>query len=181
MNKSCIIFCVFLILISSICFSFANSDAGYKSSGYKSVDYLRIHIRANSNSENDQAVKYMIKDAVVDFLTPKLAFVEDKGSALKTVQDNLKGISYVCERELFKNGFYYGATATLKKEKFPTRSYGELTLPSGEYDALIVSLGDGAGDNWWCVVYPPLCFTNSENVVYKSKILELIERFKIKE
>lgn len=173
MNKLCIIFCAFLILISSICFSFANSD-----DGYDGVQYLRIHIRANSNSENDQTVKYMVKDAIVDFLTPKLAYITDKDSAIETVQNNLKVISYVCDKKLQENGFNYGANAILQKEKFPTRNYGELTLPAGEYDALIVNLGDAKGDNWWCVVYPPLCFTNSENVVYKSKILELIERFK---
>ena len=176
MNKLCIIFFAFLILISSICFSFADSG-----NGYDAVEYLRIHIRANSNMENDQAVKYQIKNAIVEFLAPKLAYATDKESALLTVRNNLKGIAFTCERELLSQGFNYGASASLTKEKFPTRNYEGVTLPEGEYDALIINLGDGAGDNWWCVVYPPLCFTECENVVYKSKILELIRRFKIKE
>ena len=176
MNKSCIIFFAFIILISSICFSFADNDKGYDA-----VEYLRIHIRANSNTESDQAVKYKIKNAVVEYLTPKLAGITDKQSAMETIKSNLKGISFICEKELKLSGFNYGASVSLEKERFPTRSYDDLTLPSGEYDALIINLGEGVGDNWWCVVYPPLCFTESEDVVYKSKILELIRRFKIKE
>ena len=84
------------------------------------------------------------------------------------------------EQILSKNGFSYGATAKLTAERFPTRVYGEYTLPAGEYTALILELGKGQGDNWWCVVYPPLCFAKPTggNVVYKSKILEIIENWK---
>ena len=67
-----------------------------------------------------------------------------------------------------------------ENEKFPTRVYGEFTLESGYYDAVIVELGEAKGDNWWCVVYPTLCFTGGENVKYSSLILKVIEEFKQK-
>ena len=79
-------------------------------------------------------------------------------------------------------GFDYFADATILKEYFPTRTYDDVTLYDGEYDALIINLGSAKGDNWWCLVYPPLCFvaeydlTNS-NIVYRSKLLEIIQSF----
>ena len=79
---------------------------------------------------------------------------------------------------LAEAGFSYRATVSLTKEKFPTRVYDGYTLPAGEYRALIVYLGEGVGDNWWCVVYPPLCFSSlSTGVVYKSKIAEIIQKW----
>ena len=92
----------------------------------------------------------------------------------------LMDIEKEAERVLQANGFSYGARVDLKKEKFPTRVYGEYTLPAGEYAALIVRLGRGNGDNWWCVVYPPLCFAGEagQNIIYKSKIQEIIQNWK---
>ena len=141
-------------------------------------DYLRIHVRANSNSETDQAVKYRVRDAVVEFLTPTVAECETKAEAMAAVKRQLPAISAVADEVLRENGFSYGARASLRQEEFPTRVYENATLDAGMYDALIVELGTGTGDNWWCVVYPPLCFTaGNGNIVYKSKILEIIHRF----
>ncbi len=140
-------------------------------------EYLRIHIRANSNSAIDQEVKYKVKDEVVDSLIPLLADVRSKEDAFEILQQNLLFIENVANRVLEENGFLYTSTALLCEEEFPTRKYDNLVLESGYYDALILNLGMGEGDNWWCVVYPPLCFTSSENstnFVYISKILEII-------
>lgn len=144
--------------------------------------FLRIHIRANSNLEADQNVKYLVKDAVVNFLTPKLAFATTKERAMEIVEQNKAGITAVASKVLEENGFPYGASTTVHKEEFPTRAYDDVVLPSGEYDSVIVSLGSGTGNNWWCVVYPPLCFVNAEqtdneSVVYKSKLIEVINSF----
>ena len=80
---------------------------------------------------------------------------------------------------MLKNaGFNYHSKVAVRNELFPTRVYGDFTLEEGFYDALIVELGEAKGDNWWCVVYPPLCFTGTENIKYKSKILEIINSFK---
>ena len=89
------------------------------------------------------------------------------------------GISALATDFLKQNGFDYSAKAKVNNEYFPTRSYETLTLEDGFYDALIVELGSGTGDNWWCVIYPPLCFsenTNSSDVKYSSIIAELIKR-----
>lgn len=142
-------------------------------------EYLRIHIRANSNSQIDQDIKYEIKDYVIDYLTPLIAVCSKKEEIENTVSQNLLNINAICDEILAEKGFEYVTNAKVCKEYFPTRTYGDLTLEQGYYDALIVELGEAEGNNWWCVVYPPLCFVNAKeidgkNFKYKSKIMELI-------
>ena len=170
-----IIFIVGLIILAAV----ANDNGGSASAD---CDFIRIHIRANSNSRNDQTVKYAVKEDVVAYLTPLVAACGSRADVMKAINGNLTGISQTAAKRLKKEGFSYGARAEFKEEYFPARDYDGLTLESGIYDALILYLGEGAGDNWWCVVYPPLCFVNTEytdgeGVKYKSKIAELIKKY----
>ena len=143
------------------------------------TDYLRIHVRANSNSEIDQSIKYTVKDEVVKFITPYAAQCVDKDKAIEIISGILPQIEEVCDRVLAEHGFSYKSKASVRAEEFPTRVYGDLTLESGLYDALIIELGSGTGDNWWCVIYPPLCFTSgTADVKYRSAIWDIINKFK---
>ena len=170
MKKCCISFLIILILVLSAIG--LTTDKGYH------TEYLRIHVRANSNIDSDQNVKHEVKDAVVELLTPYLATCDTKQKAENTILGLKQEIEKVAKRVLDKNGFTYGASAEVKTEKFPTRVYNQLTLEEGYYDALILNLGEAKGDNWWCVVYPPLCFTGgNNNFVYRSKIMEVITDF----
>lgn len=145
------------------------------------TDYLRIHVRANSNEQVDQSVKYIVKDEVVKFITPYAAKCTDKQRALEVINGIIPEIESVCDRTLKQNGFKYTSKAQVRAENFPTRVYGDLTLESGIYDALIIELGTGTGDNWWCVIYPPLCFTSgTADVQYRSVILDIINKFRNK-
>ena len=144
--------------------------------------YLRIHIRANSNLEIDQSVKYKVKDKVVDYLVPLISDCDSFDSAIEVINQNNLSIKNICDDVLNKEGFTYEARVGICKEYFPTRAYGEYVLPSDFYDAVIIELGDAVGDNWWCVVYPPLCFVNAKelsscNIKYKSKLVEIIDKF----
>lgn len=146
------------------------------------IDYLRIHIRANSNSQVDQDVKYQVKDAVVEALIPLLAEVRTKDEAVRIMTDNFSYIENVANGVLKEEGFNYGSRAVIQNEHFPTRTYDfdgtTLTLEEGDYDALILNLGSGEGNNWWCVVYPAFCFTKTkkfDNFVYISKIWEILK------
>ena len=141
-------------------------------------DFFRIHIRANSNLEEDQYVKYLVKDKVVEYLTPYLANCESFDDVENVLSSRLNIIESISDTVLKQNGFTYSTTAKINNEYFPTRSYAGYVLDSGYYDALILEIGEGVGDNWWCVVYPPLCFVDTtQNVVYKSKFLEIIKKF----
>jgi stage II sporulation protein R len=142
-------------------------------------EYLRIHIRANSNSYEDQSVKYQIKDKVVEYLIPFVAECNTKKKAIQMLKNNIKGINETANKVLLENGFSYSANAVVREEEFPLRIYEDYRLESGIYDALIVELGEASGDNWWCVVYPPLCFSGEGegNIKYRSKIIDIIESF----
>lgn len=169
------VFVVAIILFALVCVAFFAPKASNQ-------DFLRIHIRANSNSQVDQDVKYVVKQAVVDYLTPCLADVHNKSQAMQVVANNLDGIEQTANSVLQSYGFDYVSHAKLCQEQFPDRSYNGIVLPADVYDALIVELGTGKGNNWWCVVYPPLCFVGGESngtntIVYKSKLLEIINEW----
>ena len=141
-------------------------------------DYVRIHITANSNSDFDKNIKYKVKDAVVDFLIPMLGDVKDKESAEILLKDNLQKIEAVANDALCRFGVKYNAQVTLVEEKIPTRVYDDFSLQSGVYQSLKIDLGQAKGDNWWCVVFPAVCFTSSknpQNLEYISKIWDTIQ------
>ncbi len=177
MKNGCIIFLLSLI-IGITAFGFFANEGGRVAFTDRNSEFLRIHIRADSNQAEAQAVKYKVRDAVVEYLTPLVADCQTYSEAMVGVRANEREIACVATRVLREEGFSYEAKASLKWERFPTRVYGEYTLPAGEYAALILELGSGEGDNWWCVVYPPLCFASTSDVVYKSKILEIIEAWR---
>lgn len=165
-NKICVIVVLILLLIVGASF-LPTAEVEY--------DYLRLHIRANSNSEIDQNIKYEIKDELVEFLTPYFCNVTSKNEAVEIVNNLKEKMSEICVEVLRKNGFNYSANVKINNEYFPTRTYSNTTLESGYYDAVIVELGEAVGDNWWCVMYPPLCFITRENqteITFKSKIVE---------
>ena len=173
MKSFCISFLVcFIIVLSGIGVCLNKNQVN--------TEYLRIHVRAQSNSIQDQEIKYKVKDQVVEYLTPHIASVKTKSQAKKMLKDNLLEIERVANAVLKDGGFTYTCKAKLVTEEFPTRVYDGFTLEQGIYDALILELGSAKGDNWWCVVYPPLCFTAEaeKSVVYKSKIMEIIENFR---
>lgn len=142
----------------------------------ENYEYLRIHIRANSNLSVDQVVKYEIKDELVKFLTPYFSKAESKEDAINIVMSLTPKMEEICDNLLIKKGFKYSSNVKINNEYFPTRTYSNTTLESGYYDAVIVELGEASGDNWWCVMYPPLCFVNNFDTItqikYKSKIVE---------
>lgn len=177
MNVKVIISLVLCLSLLGGLFIFAQSEKKQDDFG---MEFLRIHIRANSNDAADQDVKYEVKDKVVQYLTPFLCNATNKSAAIQIVNSKIEDIQKVADNVLKEHGFCYKSKGELKKETFPTRTYDNLTLPAGVYDSFILNLGEGAGNNWWCVVYPPLCFVNNDNstnVVYKSKLIDIINSF----
>ncbi len=178
MNKVCIIF-LLSIIISLTAVGFCGNPMQSGEAQTASQEYLRIHIRADSNENAAQSVKYQVRDEVVALLTPIVAECSTREQAIQRVGLAVDEVAQIATKTLREKGFSYAATAELTVEYFPTRVYEDCLLPAGEYAALVVRLGRGEGDNWWCVVYPPLCFTAvNTNVVYKSKIAEIIKAWK---
>jgi stage II sporulation protein R len=118
---------------------------------------IRFHVVADSDGVEDQAVKLQVRDAVVEYLQPVLAELPTAEEARAWLEAHLQEIKAVADRILAENGFAETASVTVRKEAFTTRRYDTFTMPAGVYDALRITLGEGKGQNWWCVVFPQLC------------------------
>ena len=168
MKKISVCLVCFLLLVVLLGVFFSSNQANKV---INCDDLLRIHIRANSNESIDQNIKFEIKDKFVEFLTPLVADCDNKSDAICMIESEKSKLKSIADSILKQNGFDYKSNVVIKKEFFPTRTYENCTVESGIYDAVIVELGDASGNNWWCVIYPPLCFTNfsynSKNIVYK--------------
>ena len=122
---------------------------------------LRFHVLGNSDSKEDQEVKLKVRDAIGAYMSD---YLKDAGGIEQTreiVEVHMDEIIEVAEQVLEEEGFDYGADAMLTDTEFPEKTYGDYTFPAGTYEALEVVLGDGAGHNWWCVLYPNMCFRGS--------------------
>lgn len=120
-------------------------------------DILRLHVVAASDTAEDQAVKLRVRDAILGTLEEGLADLTDMDQALAYVEEMLPKLEQVANRVLEEAGFSETAAVSLAEEAFPVREYDTFTLPSGVYKALRVVIGEGKGQNWWCVVFPRLC------------------------
>ncbi len=144
-----------------------------------SRECLRIHIRANSNSEEDQSVKLAVRDEITRYLSDALEGCRSKSEALDTISANEQKLVQIANSTLYAHNFKYKASIRIDNEHFPDRNYDGYDFPEGDYDAVIINLGTGEGDNWWCVAFPPLCFVpadGGEKIVYKSWIKELLDK-----
>lgn len=163
-----------------------------------SQDVFRLHILANSDSEADQSLKIKVRDEVLDFTEDLFNSANSKEEAESIISDNLQSISNVAYQTVLDNGYDYVVTAEITNMYFTTRYYEGYTLPSGMYDALRITIGEGEGHNWWCVMYPSICISSAEdkesmakealdddeyNIVcneqyqYKFKVVEMFEKF----
>ncbi|MBQ4160591.1 MAG: stage II sporulation protein R [Clostridia bacterium] len=154
----------------------------------RSENVIRLHVIANSDTKKDQAVKLLVRDAILDAFSAT-AKCENKANAEEKIKMNLDLAEQAANKVLSENGFSYCARAEYGEYDFPTRTYGSVTLPAGKYSGLRIHLGEGIGQNWWCVMYPPLCFnelnsdttqtdSNSVSFEIKFKFTEVLQNFK---
>lgn len=120
-------------------------------------DVMRIHILANSDSAADQSLKLAVRDKVLEACSRYYDGCSGKDEALDITRSHIGEIEAAAEREIRRRGFDYPVSARIVTDDFDTRYYGSFTMPAGRYDALRLTIGDGAGKNWWCVMYPSLC------------------------
>lgn len=135
---------------------------------------LRLHVRADDDSTKAQAVKFLVRDAIIDVMKNYDYEMDDKASALKAVSAHFDELKKAAEAVLLSEGCSYGVDIKLERAWFPQKRYGDVCLPQGCYDAVVVRLGRGEGENWWCVLFPKLCFVAPENgIVPESSKAEL--------
>lgn len=118
---------------------------------------VRLHILANSDSQEDQELKLQVRDAVLQAADSKIGEASDKEEALLCLEGDLSALETAAQQTVAKAGYTYPVKAELCRMYFTTRTYGAVTLPAGMYEAVRMTIGEGKGHNWWCVVFPPLC------------------------
>lgn len=137
---------------------------------------IRFHVLANSDSGEDQQLKIKVRDAIGSFMQPKLSGVSDIETSREIVKENLSAIEKEAEKVITEEGYTYKASAQLSNIDFPEKTYGPYTFQAGNYEALEVTIGSGEGHNWWCVMYPNLCFFNSTYEVVDEEAEKSLER-----
>lgn len=155
-------------------------DSGEVSQQEIAQSCIRIHIRANSNGDSDQTVKLAVRDNITAYLETALMDCSDKKQAAAVLEREKGNLIRIADATLAENGFKYKSSIRLDNEYFPARYYDGYEFPEGNYDAVVINLGSGTGDNWWCVAFPPLCFVpdtqDGEKIVYKSWIKEMLDK-----
>ncbi len=126
---------------------------------------LRLHIRANSNSEEDQALKLKVRDALLEEFRPELTSAKSKEELISIIESNHDRIIETANRVIKENGYDYDVRAKVGEAYLETKKYGNVSLPAGTYDALIIEIGSGEGKNWWCVLFPPLCYVVTDETI----------------
>mgnify|MGYP000964912403 FL=1 len=135
-------------------------------------DLIRFHILANSDSKRDQDIKLKVKDRVLREITPNLRTSKNIQDTRNIIKNSQRHIIEIANKVLKENGEDYGAKTILGSFSFPAKYYGRFSLPPGEYEAFQIVLGEGKGSNWWCVMFPPLCFINVEREEEPQEIQE---------
>jgi len=121
---------------------------------------FRLHVIANSDDETDQNLKYTVRDSLIFYMNTICSNCSNKEEAIKIAEENKDNFYNIALETIRNNGFSYDVEIEIGTFDFPTKTYGDISLPAGYYDALRVKIGEAKGQNWWCVMFPPLCFVD---------------------
>lgn len=174
MKNKFIAIMLFLILVLGSVLGISYMKAG-ASQNTISDKIIRFHVIANSDTTEDQTLKLKVRDEVLKYISPKLKDSKNIDESRKILDKNNEVIKEIARKVIKENGYEYEVTTTLSHENFPVKSYGNITLPQGNYEAYRIIIGSGKGHNWWCVMFPPLCFTDitKGEVAYKETEKEM--------
>ncbi|MDY5211061.1 stage II sporulation protein R [Intestinibacter sp.] len=166
---------LFLVLgIMATCAYAQISKIDKFSDDYKD-NLIRFHVLANSDSDEDQALKLKVRDEVISYLQPKLKDSESIKESEQIILKEENNLMDICKKTIKENGYDYDVNINLGYSKFPTKQYSSVVLPAGEYKALKIVIGKGQGRNWWCVMFPPLCFVDEQNNVIDKETDEKLK------
>ena len=205
-NKIKSIICVFLLFILYFYICASSYVTAVSSDLENSV--FRLHVIANSDQEEDQNLKYIVRDKLIEYMNTLSINCNSKEEVIKLANEHLDDFYTVANETIKMQGYDYPVKLSIGNFNFPTKTYGDISLPAGSYDALKVEIGEAKGQNWWCVMFPPLCFVdvssgivpdsskdtlkenmsdedytliseNSNEVKFKFKIVEFFQNAKI--
>ncbi len=170
--KKILPFIILCLLIASFLFLTVKTYAKEISSEL-SNNFFRLHILANSDSADDQALKLKVRDSIINYMNSQN--FKSKDESIKYVQNNITKFYEIAEKVVKENGYDYKINIELGNFYFPTKYYGNISLPAGFYDGIKINIGEAKGQNWWCSLFPPLCFVDISSGVVDEESLELLE------
>ena len=169
--KMVIILSFLLFIYTTVCaFSYAQNVS---SDIAESV--FRLHVIANSDSKEDQDLKYKVRDNLISYMNNICNNCNNKEEAINLVTKHKEDFKEIALNTIKDNGYSYDVNISIGNFEFPTKDYGDISLPSGYYDALRVEIGEAKGQNWWCVMFPPLCFVDITSGVVPEDSKEQLE------
>ena len=176
------IFSIFLVFIICIGILVGSTNEGCLEAQLVSLNYdeikdklIRFHVIANSDSDEDQAVKLLVRDKVIDYINIQLKDATEVDEARNILMDNIEEVNNIAINVLRENGFDYEAKTMISRENFPDKVYGDYLFPQGNYEAFRIIIGNGEGHNWWCVMFPPLCFVDMTSGIVPDESKENLE------
>lgn len=167
-------FLIVLILFSFFVFISALSYVNAVSYDI-SNSVFRLHVIANSDSKEDQELKYKVRDALLEFMNKISVNCSSKEEVIALANSHKDDFYKIAKQTIKKNGYDYSIKINIGNFEFPTKTYGDISLPAGYYDALKVEIGNAAGQNWWCVMFPPLCFVDVSSGIVPDESKQLMQ------
>lgn len=136
---------------------------------------FRLHVIANSDSKEDQDLKYIVRDNILTYINEVSKNASTKEEVIEIARNNIDTIKQIAQETVYENGYNYSVNIKIGNFAFPTKQYGDISLPAGFYDALRVEIGSASGQNWWCVMFPPLCFVDVSSGVVPEESKEVLQ------
>lgn len=170
LKRYLIITLLLLIYILFYSFSYANNIMSDLSNSV-----FRLHVIANSNSREDQNLKYLVRDGLIEYMNTFSSQINSKEEAISIANQHIDDFYDIAKKVVQENGFSYDIKISIGNFPFPTKNYGDISLPAGFYDALKVEIGEAKGQNWWCVMFPSLCFVDVSNGIVPEESKEELQ------
>lgn len=167
----------FLIVLILFSFFIFISAASYVNAVSEDIaqSVFRLHVIANSDSKEDQDLKYKVRDKVLEYMNEISKNCSSKEEVILLAEEHKEEFKKVAENAIKQNGYDYEVNIKIGNFDFPTKTYGDISLPAGEYDALRIEIGEAKGQNWWCVMFPPLCFVDITSGVVPDESKEVMK------
>lgn len=167
-----------ILILSFLLFIYTNICAlSYASNISNNISdtVFRLHVIANSDSKEDQDLKYKVRDSLIDYMNDICKNCKTKQEAIDLVKKYQNNFKQIAIERIQKEGYNYDVNIDIGDFEFPTKQYGDISLPSGFYDALKVEIGEAKGQNWWCVMFPPLCFVDISTGIVSEESKEYLK------
>ena len=167
---------VFILLILMTIYIFISAYNYVEAVSYDiSNSVFRLHVIANSDSEEDQNLKYLVRDALLEYMNTLGADALSKQDVIQIANEHISEFEQIAKTVINQNGFDYPVKIEIGNYSFPTKEYGDISLPAGFYDAMRVKIGNADGQNWWCVMFPPLCFIDITSGIVEDSSKETLQ------